>query len=206
MNIKAVVSIVLLSLCPAPAANAQLAEDSELFAQVMQLDRQIFELGFNQCRLDAFESLIAADLSFHHDQAGTQDRAQFLQAFHQNICGSAEHKPIRTLIPGTTQAFPLQRDGEVYGVIQQGMHRFHINDAADAEASYTIARFTHVWLLRDGKWQLAQVLSFDHQPHRSSIAAQADKPAQTRWLKLMELSLASFSLSLSHEVPDATRP
>lgn len=172
------------------------AQKPDLLAQVMQLDQQIFERGFNQCKLEELEVLIADDLLFYHDLAGTQNKSEFMQAIRANICSNPEHKPIRTLVPDSSQVFPLSKDGVLYGAIQQGQHRFHTRGRNAHGDTYTDARFSNVWIVRDGSWQLRIALSYDHvqkifdEPEAISIDAILGTPANliwTAWLYLQRV-------------------
>ncbi|WP_297801577.1 nuclear transport factor 2 family protein [Arenimonas sp. GDDSR-1] len=177
------------------AAKAQVAENSPLFKTVMELDRQLFDEGFNQCKLARFETLAAPDLEFFHDKDGRQNRAEFLKASRQNICGNPNSRPVRTLLPGSTQVFPLENNGVLYGAIQQGVHRFHTQGQDPAKYGYTDAKFSHVWILNKGVWQLKTALSFDHQSVKPGQAAAKPAPkAQT----LFGLTLASYRLQLDY--------
>ncbi len=177
------------------AAKAQVAENSPLFKTVMELDRQLFDEGFNQCKLARFETLAAPDLEFFHDKSGRQNRAEFLKASRQNICGNPNSRPVRTLLPGSTQIFALENNGVLYGAIQQGVHRFHTQGQNPAKYGYTDAKFSHVWIVNKGVWQLKTALSFDHQAVKPGQAAAKPAPkAQT----LFGLTLASYRLQLDY--------
>lgn len=143
--------------------NAQVKVDSELFLQLKQQDSILFEAGFNNCRLTDLEPMISEDLEFYHDQAGlTTTKKQFFDAVKNNICASPEKKPLRFLKEGTLQVFPLFESGKLYGAIQSGEHEFFIKEPGKKMYKTSSAKFTHVWLLQDGKWKLKRVLSFDH--------------------------------------------
>lgn len=186
-------TLLLFSL--STAAKAQVAENSPLFKTVMALDAQLFDEGFNQCKLDRFEKLAAPDLEFFHDKGGRQNRAQFLKASRENICGNPNSRPVRTLLPGSTQVFALENNGVLYGAIQQGVHRFHTQGQDPAKYGYTDAKFSHVWILNKGVWQLKTALSFDHQFVKpgNAVAKAAPKP-QT----LFGLTVASYRLQLDY--------
>ncbi len=62
--------------------------------------------------------------------------------------------------------FPLRCGDALYGAIMTGEHRFHVRAPGRPEALDGVAKFTHLWLLQDGGWKLARVLSFDHGPPR----------------------------------------
>ena len=191
-------TLLLFSL--STAAKAQAAENSPLFKTVMELDRQLFDEGFNQCKLERFEKLAAPDLEFFHDKGGRQNRAQFLQASRTNICGNPNSRPVRTLLPGSTQVFPLENNGVLYGAIQQGVHRFHTQGQDPAKTGYTDAKFSHVWILNKGGWQLKTALSFDHQskaPGKAKpLAVKAKKDPEP--YTIYDLSLLGHSLRLDY--------
>lgn len=177
------------------SAKAQVAENSALFKTIMALDNQLLEEGFNQCQLARFEALIPADVAFYHDKGGAQDRKEFLDGFRKNICANPEGKPLRTLVPGSTRIFPMSDNGVLYGAVQTGEHTFHMKGKSPAAEGYTVAKLTHLWLLKNGRWQLQNALSYDHQSVKpGQAAAKATPKPQT----LFGLTLASYRLSLDY--------
>ena len=69
----------------------------------------------------------------------------------------------RILIPSSLKVFPLYKNGELYGAIQHGIHRF---ESLDKDKKYTkgdVAKFTHVWILENNIWKVKRELSYDHQ-------------------------------------------
>lgn len=190
---------VLFLFSLATAAKAQVAENSALFKTVMGLDGRLFDEGFNQCRLGRFDALTAPDLEFFHDKGGRQDRARFLKASRENICGNPNGRPVRTLVPGSTQVFPLENDGVLYGAVQQGVHRFHIQGQDPGKYGYTEAKFSHVWILDKGRWQLKTALSFDH---RFIKPGQAGAKTAPKPRTVFGLSLASYRLRLDYAAPE----
>mgnify|MGYP003462824353 FL=1 len=177
------------------SAKAQVPENSALFKTVMALDSQLFEEGFNRCRLDVTAELADANLEFFHDKGGMQDRAQFLLAMKNNVCGNPEGKPVRTLVAGSTKVFALENNGVLYGAVQHGEHRFHLKGTDTAKAGYTVAKFTHVWILNKGQWQLKSAISYDHQQKFGKVASA--KPVQ-KPQTLFGLTLASYRLQLDY--------
>jgi hypothetical protein len=178
-------------------AKAQVAENNALFKTVMELDRQLFDEGFNQCKLARFETLAAPDLEFFHDKGGRQNRAEFLQASRTNICGNPNSRPVRTLLPGSTQVFPLENNGVLYGAIQQGVHRFYTQGQDPAKHGYTDAKFNHVWILNKGVWQLKTALSYDHQQKFEKLAsAKPNKKPADKPFTIFNFSIAPYSLRL----------
>ena len=80
-----------------------------------------------------------------------------------NICSSPNKKPIRKLVEGSMEVYPLYNNGELYGAIQNGTHEFYITDPEKELYRTGIAKFTSTWLLIDGNWVLKNALSFDHK-------------------------------------------
>ena len=177
------------------SAKAQVAENSTLFKSVMALDSQLFDKGFNRCRLDVTAKLADDNLEFFHDKSGTQNRAQFLLAMKNNVCGNPEGKPVRTLVAGSTKIFALENNGVLYGAVQHAEHRFHLKGTDTAKAGYTVAKFTHVWILNKGQWQLKSAISYDHQQKFGKVARA--KPVQ-KPQTLFGLTLASYRLQLDY--------
>jgi hypothetical protein len=154
---------LLIILFVAPASS-QVPKDSELFEALKKNDSLLFDAGFNNCEISAFEHLISYDLEFYHDQGGlTTNKEDFLNNVRNNICSSPDKKPIRKLDPVSLQVFPLYSNGKLYGALQKGRHNFFIKEPGKELYQTSTALFTHVWLLEDEKWILKRVLSYDHQ-------------------------------------------
>ena len=64
--------------------------------------------------------------------------------------------PGRILIPGSLKVFPLQKDGVLYGALQHGIHRFESLNASGEYQRGDIARFTHLWILENGRVESTQ--------------------------------------------------
>lgn len=127
------------------------------------MDSLLFVEGFNGCNLSIPRAIVADGLDFYHDQSGPQDKPQLMAAIEQNICASPQRKPIRKLVPGSVEVFPLRRDGTLYGALQVGRHEFYIREPGRTLYKTSIARFAHVWLRDGDAWRLAEVLSYDHR-------------------------------------------
>lgn len=147
---------------------AQEAKTSELFLTMKKVDSTFFERGFNQCDMDYLENAIHKDLMFYHDKGGMQDRKTFFENTKKNLCSNPNKKPIRKVIPESLEVYPMYNNGILYGVIQNGIHEFYIREPNKKDALTGIAKFTHLYLLVDGKWLLKEVFSFDHNPAAES--------------------------------------
>ena len=195
---KKLITIALfLLLAGLQSAQAQVSENSKLYRDIMALDNQLFDEGFNQCKPNIFETLTDDNLEFFHDKGGMQNRREFLEAVKRNVCSNLNEKPIRTLLRGSSKVYALENNGVLYGAIQQGKHQFHTKGTDPAVAGYTVAKFTNVWLLRNGKWKLKTALSFDHQQMTGKAASNIPvERAVKQSVKLVELTIASLTWSL----------
>lgn len=145
-------------------STSQVKRDSDLYLQLKVLDSLLFEKGFNECVLEAFQDQISDDLEFYHDQGGVStSKAAFLKDVKQNICSSPLKKPIRKLKEETLEVYPLYDAGILYGAIQKGEHEFFIKEPGKDLYLTSTAKFTHVWLLKEDIWLLKRVLSYDHE-------------------------------------------
>ena len=126
---------------------------AELHSTLAALDEKLFGAS-NRCDLETFQSLLADDLEFYHDQAGVTWSAQALTtATRENICGKVR----RELVPGTLEVDRIKG----FGAIEMGSHRFCEVATGNCVG---IARFMHVWKHEDGKWKISRVISYGHRP------------------------------------------
>lgn len=147
--------------------NAQhMADEASLFETLKAKDSLLFNIGFNTCKIEIFEALIAEDFEFYHDQSGiTPSQDAFLEGTRNGLC-KLDYQPIRKLVPGSLEVFPLKNNGVIYGALQTGRHRFYALYPHQKEMKPTSeALFNHLWLLnKDGEWQVARVVSYQHRP------------------------------------------
>lgn len=150
----------------------QVDRSSELFRSLKQQDSIFFERTFNQCDLEYLEKHISEDLEFYHDLGGLQDKAAFLENTRKNLCSDSAEKPIRKVDENSLQVFPLYDNRKLYAAIQKGVHHFYLRKGGEEEVQTGTAKFTHVWKVNDGSWNLAEVLSYDHsEPKPAKTAA-----------------------------------
>lgn len=143
---------------------AQVEPNSVLHKTILEKDSLLFNIGFNTCDISQFEKLLSEGFEFFHDKSGISDRKKFLTDLKNGLCKSSEaYQSRRELIPEKTLVFPLYNQGELYGAIQYGEHRFYEKMEGKPEQYASTAKFTHVWIIEDGKWKLKSGLSYDHQ-------------------------------------------
>ncbi len=157
-------SILLIGMLLSIAMQAQVVPTSNLYKTLYTNDSLLFNVGFNTCDISQFEKLVSENLEFYHDQSGViSSKEQFLENTKNGLC-KLDYQPIRRLVEGSLQVFPMSNNGELYGAIQTGQHRFYAKYEGQEEEKLTsTADFTHLWLLEDGAWKLARVLSYNHQ-------------------------------------------
>lgn len=158
-----VLLILLITAFDIQPARAQVEESSELFKTLAEKDSLIFDEGFNRCNIEVTEEIVSGDLEFYHDVSGIQNREEFFKAVKENICSSPDRKPIRKLVPGSLEVFPLKDSGRIYGAIQKGDHQFYTKEPGKDLYLTGRAKFTHLWILEEDSWKLKTVLSYDHQ-------------------------------------------
>ncbi len=153
-------AIFLILVLFITTVEAQVEKSSELFRTLKVKDSLIFDSSFNTCNLKVLAQLINDDFEFYHDKSGViTGKDDFIKSTKNGLCESP-HKLRRELINDTLEVFPLkENDGEIYGAIQKGRHHFYEN-----EIRTSTAYFTHLWVLKDDKWLLKRVLSYNHIP------------------------------------------
>ena len=160
--------VLIGSLALLPASQAQSSQGADLYAKIADLDRRLFEQGFNGHDIAPFRDLVSEHFEFYHDTAGiTPSKAAFLSDL-QNGLFTLSYRARRELLPGTLQVLPLEKNGVVYGAVETGEHRFLAKEPGKPEYFTSQARFTQLWLLEDGAWKLSRVLSYDHRTQESA--------------------------------------
>lgn len=149
------VSFILFSL----AVNAQQS------VQELILEKDsIFWKAYNECDIATMENFLAKDLEFYHDKNGVEKGAQNLsESLKNGLCQTGKNHLRREAVPNTVTVFPLKDKDSVYGAIISGEHLFFIRKDQNEKAD-GIARFSHLWLLKYGKWKMHRVFSYDHRP------------------------------------------
>lgn len=146
------------------AKSVKTPDNLKLFNQIKEKDSLLFQIGFNQIDTAQVSLLTSIDFEFYHDQHGITDSKN---AFIGNIDGIRDlpFKTWRTLVEGSMEVFPLYKENNkaLYGAIQTGIHEFYQQHIGDKVRKTNTAKFTHLWIIEDGKWRLSRVLSYDHQ-------------------------------------------
>jgi len=124
----------------------------------------LFWGAYNRCDVTEMSHFFWPDLEFYHDKGGlTVGLGPFVETLKNGLCGKPNFRLRREPIPGTVKVYPLQKSGLTYGAVLSGEHYFYVNDSGKPEYRDGIAKFFHVWLLKDGTWKMARAVSYDHR-------------------------------------------
>jgi len=152
--------LILFALCLPLLAQNQ--KDS--LAETILHEDGLFWDAYNRCDVEKMSQFFWPDIEFYHDKGGpTIGLAAFTETLSKNLCGKPTFRLRREAIPDTVRVFPLQKNGATYGAVISGEHYFYINDSGKPEYRDGIAKFFHVWLLKEGAWKMARVVSYDHR-------------------------------------------
>jgi ketosteroid isomerase-like protein len=132
----------------------EIKNQADLDKAITALDAKLFA-AYNHCDLKTFDSLLADDVEFYHDQGGvTLGRQRLTDSIKNNICTGDTQ---RVLVPGTLKIYYMKG----YGAIEMGVHRFE-HPKSEAVNGTGEASFVQLWQCKDGNWKLTRVLSYDH--------------------------------------------
>ncbi|OWP62435.1 DUF4440 domain-containing protein [Hymenobacter amundsenii] len=144
-----------VKLLPPVPAVAKAPASPELYRTIARLDSAMF-VAFNQHDADKLQTYFAEDLEFYHDKGGLSDFRQTMDAFRRLFDQNKTTGLNRQLVPGTLEVFPI--DG--YGAVETYEHRFcHVENGRDDCGTF---KNMMVWRLKDGRWQVTRVVSYDH--------------------------------------------
>ena len=160
-----VILIACLAICHPGTGQVQTLPDSALQSTILH-DDSLFWQAYNHCDIPGMKAFFTTDCEFYHDKGGP---TMGLDALMNNIANGLCKDPAtyalrREAVPGTVHVYPLHKDGIIYGAVISGEHVFYIHQSGKTEFLDSHARFDHLWLLTDGKWKMARILSYDHHP------------------------------------------
>jgi hypothetical protein len=123
----------------------------------------LFWDAYNRCDVDKMAEFFWPDIEFYHDKGGpTIGSGPLMETIRKNLCGNPNSHLRREAVPDTAKVFPLEKNGEIYGAVLYGEHYFYVNDKGKPEYRDGMAKYFDVWLLKDGKWKMSRVVSYDH--------------------------------------------
>jgi len=138
-------------------------EKATLAATIRHEDVAFWD-AYNRCDVAQMSQFFWPDFEFYHDKGGlTVGLGAFVDLLKTGLCGKPNFRLRRQAIPETVNVYPLQKNGVTYGAVLSGEHYFFINDNGKPEYRDSVAKFFHVWLLKDGKWKMARAVSYEHR-------------------------------------------
>jgi ketosteroid isomerase-like protein len=148
-------------------AFGQVAKSTDLYKELKKQDSILFHAAFNTCDTNTLANIFTEDFEFYHDKSGfTEGREAFLAPMRTNCAQKNPNEPQaskRILLPNTLEVYPLYNNGELYGALQHGVHRFEFLNEQKEYQKGDVAQFTHVWVKQGDAWKVKRELSFDHQ-------------------------------------------
>ena len=157
-------STLILVLGAALHAAAAENPPTDVSTAVLQRDGAFWK-AYNACDVPAMAAFFTEDVEFYHDRGGpTLGHPAFVAALKEGLCGNPDSTLRREAVDGTVHVFPLKKNDVVYGAILSGEHVFYVRQKGKPELLDGRAKFTHLWLLKDGVWKMSRVLSYDHGP------------------------------------------
>jgi hypothetical protein len=151
-------------ICFASCEAIAQTEQEKLTAVILEKDSR-FWTAYNTCDTEKFRSFFTDDVEFYHDKGGvTLGIDALTESVKKNLCGTNNFRLRREPVAGTIKVFPLRKGNEIYGAIMSGEHVFYVTENGKPEFLDGRANFTHLWLIRNGDYKMARVLSFDHRP------------------------------------------
>ena len=121
-----------------------------------------FWRAYNACETGAFGAFFTTDVELYHDRGGATIGLAALEAsLAKNLCGGGS-RVRREVVPGTVRWSTLRNGDAIYAAIVSGEHLFHVRPPDKPEFLDGRAHFVTLWLLKDGTWKMARLLSYDH--------------------------------------------
>ena len=160
------------------AASHAFAQDP--MAPVLGGDKQFWK-AYNTCDVAGMAAWFAEDVEFYHDRGGaTLGHAALVETLKTRLCGNPDSRLRRAAVDATVRAFPLLTGSALYGAVLSGEHVFYVLDAGKPERLDGRARFTHLWLLKDGTWRMTRVLSVRPRPGGAPVVEVAPRRFRER--------------------------
>ena len=139
------------------------AQDSDVTEILSQKDAAFWK-AYNDCDIAAMEQFFSKDVEFYHDKGGIINNREVLSHDLENgLCRSGKNELRREAVPGTVRIYPLKNNGEIYGALMTGEHLFYLVQG-ESEKLDGRAKFSHLWLKKNGEWKMHRIFSFDHGP------------------------------------------
>lgn len=152
-------------------------------AQTVLVKDESFWIGYNACDYGRMGEYVADDVEFYHDKGGiTLGKINLIDSIRKNLCGNPNFRTRREAVAGTVKAYLLKNSETIYGAIIEGDHYFYNAYDGKPEKREGLAKFTTLWLLRNGEWKMERILSYDHR-EAPYVNARTTTPLNKKNLK-----------------------
>ena len=140
-------------------------KEEQNLANTILLKDSLFWTAYNNCYFENMQQYFTDDVEFYHDKGGiTTGSKDLIASIKNNICGNENRKIRREVVQGSIKVFPMKNAGKIYGAVITGEHLFYIKEKGKNEYVDGLAKFTHLWILKDSIWKMYRLLSYDHGP------------------------------------------
>ena len=157
--------LILPLVVSSPGMSLIAQTDEDEFTETILRQDRLFWDAYNHCDTEKERQFFTPDVEFYHDKGGiTLGVEALIATVKKNLCSNENYRVRREAVAGTVRVFPLRNAGVIYGVVIAGDHSFYVSENGKPERLDGLAKFFHVWLLKDGAWKMARVISYDHQP------------------------------------------
>lgn len=181
MKMKSISYSILITIVSATCSMQVFAQTAQqkLTATILHLDSAFWN-AYNNCDSASFKDFFTDDAEFYHDKGGILLGAKgIIEAINKNICGNKDSRLRREAVAGTVKVYPMQNGDEIYGAVISGQHNFYLTPTGKPEFQSGVANFEQLWLLKDGIWKMARVLSYNHhEPDYANNRKEVEVPAQ----------------------------
>jgi len=129
---------------------------------IAEADRDLFAAVFDQCDAGKVAAMLTGDFRFVHDKDGEQSRAQFvdnLKGHCERLKTKVDFPARRELVPESLEVWPIDH----YGALETGVHRFYARLPGKPEEMTETGNFMILWKQVDGKWLMAESISYGHK-------------------------------------------
>lgn len=149
-------------ICVSCFTAAEAQSNEQVTATILHLDSAFWK-AYNNCDTSDYTKYLTDDVEFYHDKGGiTLGAAALIESLEKNLCSNASYKLRREAVAGTVKVYPMANGNNIYGALITGEHLFYVTENGKPEYPDGRANFSQLWLLKDGIWKMARILSYNH--------------------------------------------
>ena len=135
--------------------------EQKLEATIRRND-SLFWHAYNNCDTLKLRQYFTNDIEFYHDKGGlTLGKDNLMTSIKKNLC-MGNFRLRREVIAGSLKIFTLEKEEIPYGAIISGDHLFYLLEQGKKERLDGQAKFTEIWVIKEGEWKISRILSYDH--------------------------------------------